>query len=49
MNPFGRSILHLDLDAFFVAVEQLRNDSLRENDLLIGGRSNRGGVASCSY
>jgi DNA polymerase-4 len=46
---FSRSILHLDLDAFFVAVEQLRNDSLRGRPLLIGGNSNRGVVASCSY
>lgn len=44
-----RSILHLDLDAFFVAVEQLRNDALRGKPLIIGGSSNRGVVASCSY
>lgn len=46
---FSRSILHLDLDAFFVAVEQLRNDGLRGKPLIIGGSSNRGVVASCSY
>ncbi|MBL7807420.1 MAG: DNA polymerase IV [Saprospiraceae bacterium] len=44
-----RSVLHMDLDAFFVAVEQLRNDALRGKPLIIGGSSNRGVVASCSY
>lgn len=44
-----RSILHLDLDAFFVAVEHLRNDALRGKPLIIGGSSSRGVVASCSY
>jgi DNA polymerase-4 len=46
---FDRAILHLDLDAFFVAVECLRNSALLGKPLLIGGSSNRGVVASCSY
>ncbi|TNE55964.1 MAG: DNA polymerase IV [Bacteroidetes bacterium] len=49
MNYFDRAVLHLDLDAFYVAVECLRNDDLRGKPLLIGGSSNRGVVASCSY
>ncbi|MCB0535387.1 MAG: DNA polymerase IV [Lewinellaceae bacterium] len=49
MTHFNRAVLHLDLDAFYVAVECLRNDALRGKPLIIGGSSNRGVVASCSY
>lgn len=44
-----RNIIHLDLDAFFVAVECLRNPALKGRPLIIGGQSRRGVVASCSY
>ncbi len=44
-----RSIVHLDLDCFFVSCEVLKNDSLKHRPLLIGGNSDRGVVASCSY
>ncbi len=44
-----RSILHLDLDSFFVSVERLKNPKLNGIPLIIGGSSNRGVVASCSY
>lgn len=44
-----RHIAHLDLDAFFVSVECLRNSRLRGKPLLIGGSGDRGVVASCSY
>jgi DNA polymerase-4 len=44
-----RHIAHLDLDAFFVSVEQLRNSKLVGKPLLIGGSSDRGVVAACSY
>lgn len=45
----NRHIAHLDLDAFFVSVEQLRNSRLIGKPILIGGSSDRGVVAACSY
>lgn len=39
----------MDLDSFYVSVERLKNASLKGKPLLIGGNSNRGVVASCSY
>src|SRR5512142_398955 len=43
-------ILHLDLDAFFCAVEETRNPELRGKAFAVGGRPDeRGVVASCSY
>lgn len=44
-----RSIVHLDLDTFFVSVERLVNSSLVGKPVLIGGTSDRGVVSSCSY
>lgn len=45
-----RIILHLDLDAFFCAVEETQNPSLRGKAFAVGGRPDeRGVVASCSY
>ncbi len=44
-----RNIVHLDLDSFFVSVERLYDDRLKGKPILIGGSSDRGVVASCSY
>lgn len=44
-----RSIAHMDLDTFFVSVERLFDSRLKDKPILIGGSSDRGVVASCSY
>jgi DNA polymerase-4 len=46
----ARTILHLDLDAFFCAVEELSDPTLYGKAFAVGGRPEyRGVVASCSY
>jgi DNA polymerase-4 len=45
-----RTILHLDLDAFYCAVEELFNPALQGKPFAVGGRpEGRGVVSSCSY
>lgn len=43
------TILHLDLDTFFVSCERLIDSKLNNRPVLIGGTSDRGVVAACSY
>ncbi|MBW2937768.1 DNA polymerase IV [Aureisphaera sp. CAU 1614] len=44
-----RHIVHMDLDTFFVSCERLLDSRLNGKPVLIGGTSDRGVVASCSY
>ncbi|MBI4770397.1 MAG: hypothetical protein HY784_08320 [Chloroflexi bacterium] len=45
-----RTILHMDLDAFFCSVEELLNPALKGKAFIVGGRADqRGVVSSASY
>ncbi len=45
----NRAIVHMDLDTFFVSCERLLDSRLNGKPVLIGGTSDRGVVAACSY
>ncbi len=49
MVPATGSILHVDMDAFFAAIEQLDNPELRGKPILVGSNDLRGVVTTASY
>lgn len=45
----GRLVMHVDMDAFFAAIEQRDHEGYRGQPVIVGGLSGRGVVSTCSY
>jgi DNA polymerase-4 len=48
-SPWPRIVAHADMDAFYAAIEQLDDPTLRGRPILVGPNSNRGVVLTASY
>ena len=45
----SRSVVHIDLDTFFVSCERILDSRLNNRPVIVGGTTDRGVVAACSY
>lgn len=45
----GRVIVHIDLNAFFASVEEIKNPSLKNLPMAVGGRGRRGVISTSNY
>ena len=49
MSVSSNIIAHFDLDSFFASVEFIKDPTLREKAVIVGGQNQRGVVTTCSY